>query len=128
MSAQEAEAMQVLRQVVLENPDYIYKVPSHYEVYGDGTEDLDGTCFYVHKNESGGLESPGCLVGQVGARMGLSLADMSKYEGLSARQMLGKLLPSLSEAVLRTLDHVQDKQDNGFTWKEAYELTVGELV
>lgn len=96
------QVMTTLREVVAENPDYVYESP-------DRTADIP--CLYVHDDK------PGCLVGHVLNRLGVELEDLSEYEGSDADKFVRPGF--VSERAGRVLQHAQFEQDRGDAWRYA---------
>jgi hypothetical protein len=108
------QVLSTLRDVVAENPEKVYKAPDNMLVFGDDT-----SCFYVHKNEDG-TEEAGCIVGTVLHRLGVSLADLKRVEGLSAVSALRAAeVKGLSYPTKSLLRYVQHNQDGGSSWGQA---------
>ncbi|MYR95440.1 MULTISPECIES: hypothetical protein [unclassified Streptomyces] len=122
-SITDEKVMQVLKEVVAENPDRVYDAPEH-QLTDDST-----TCFYVHTDDlTGEPVSPGCLVGQVLNRLGLPLHRLEELEGYDAPQAVTALGLPVSGRTLRVLGQAQQFQDSGKTWGEAYARTMGEGI
>lgn len=97
--------MATLREVVAERPEFIYQKPL-------ASEGNVAVCRYVHG------DVPGCLVGQVLHRLGVSLGTLSVHEGQPAHS-LADTLDIGSQAVRWALNAAQTAQDGGSTWGEA---------
>lgn len=96
------------RQVVDEfGENHVYTPPP-------GKDSLD--CFYVHGNK------PGCIVGVILNRCGVTLKELKGLEGFTA-EMLSKWT-SMSEDVAEYLQDLQTIQDEHGTWGDA--LTIAE--
>jgi hypothetical protein len=92
--------------VTLKGEDYVY-------VNRDGEQaGHDTSCHYVHGDQ------PGCIVGHVLHRAGVSLADLSNYEGQGAEDPASQLTDAGGE-VVRLLAFAQEHQDRGVPWGEA---------
>lgn len=112
------QVMNALRDVVAENPDKVYKAPESMRGYW-------GTCFYVHHNEDGSKE-PGCIVGTVLHRLGVSLDALQGQEGLQAMSATHGLgVKGLTDEARYTLRRVQRRQDRGDSWGAAYTAVTG---
>ncbi|MEU6704746.1 hypothetical protein [Streptomyces wuyuanensis] len=109
-----------LQEVVRESPEKVYESPEHMRTPG-------ATCFYVHTDEAGNRTGPGCIVGTVLHRLGVSLEALSEGEGWPAQSVLNHLASDLDPELLAKLRRVQMSQDNGDTWAEAYSSEFGEL-
>jgi hypothetical protein len=92
-----------------------------------GTRDDRGarlavTCSYVHNAGTPG-ECPGCIVGYVLAKHGVSLSVLSQEEGGASTELLKNLRNSgvldCDSTVSRMLDYAQQAQDIGKTWHDA---------
>lgn len=94
-----------LREVVAERPEHVYEKP---EGWGP-----DGAiqCFYVHP------DGPGCLVGQVMHRLGVSLEEMSQHEG--SGPYVFQRAGHISHFAADVLETAQSSQDEGDTWGDA---------
>ncbi|MFF8367871.1 hypothetical protein ACF05W_03455 [Streptomyces lydicus] len=110
----------VLREVVKESPEKVYRAPAHMDSNGLGT------CFYVHTHEDGTLATAGCVVGTLLHRLGVSLERLSPLEGLSATGVLRELGLDGDSPLADQLRRVQMSQDHGATWAKAYAATFGE--
>lgn len=118
------QVMNALREVVAENPDKVYQAPEHMKSFSD-----DPSCFYAHANESGGDLKPGCVVGHVLHRLGVSLDDLTENEGLGAHAVVPALgIKGVSEEMGLILRRVQRLQDQGDSWGLAYEKVTGQPV
>ncbi|MFI2031379.1 hypothetical protein [Streptomyces buecherae] len=109
--------MKTLRQVVAENPAHVYEGPEYSE--------RDDDCLYVHRDEAGAIEGPGCVMGHVLHRLGIPLEDLAQYEGLAIACVVGRLTSGISQGTEEILRRVQTLQDEGSSWAEAYELAAG---
>jgi hypothetical protein len=114
----ESRVMDVLREVVAERPDYVYKAPGHQVA---GLE----SCFYVHTDAEGNDPKPGCLVGAVLHRLGVPLEELAEREGTGAYIVASELLCTTMGAA-HALDYAQSCQDAGDTWAGA--LSAAEAV
>jgi hypothetical protein len=109
------DVLETLRTVVAERPDYVYAAPADQD-------DTRASCFYVHG--AGEDAQPGCLVGHVLYRHGVSLDDLAAHEGAGAHDVTTALVDLMGEpdAVRETLGallEAQGQQDDGATWGEA---------
>ncbi|WP_138958954.1 hypothetical protein [Streptomyces sp. YIM 121038] len=120
MSETDERLLEALRSVVKESPDRIYAKPEHMP----GGETY--SCFYVHSTEDGDPSEPGCLVGAVLHRLGISLEDIARYEGEGAAVPLLQFFDDISISATNTFVSVQGLQDDGVSWGEAYRQTTGE--
>lgn len=105
------QVLLVLDFVVAERgEDYVYP-----DEWRDGGTRL-GTCLYVTPDGTG----PACIVGAVVARLGVSLARLSRSEGQSARSVMEQVfgLPDRSPQSA-VLQGAQVVQDGGGTWGDA---------
>lgn len=109
----------VLRAVVESAPDTLYDAPAHQ--LGGTT-----TCFYVHTDaDSGEPKQPGCVVGVMLHTLGVPLAELAKYEGKTAVQLIPGVIrfPHDEENAVYSLrklvNGVQSMQDGGQTWASA---------
>lgn len=110
--------METLRAVVAERPDRVYEEP----VLAPSPMT---SCYYVHG--TGADRTPGCLVGHVFNRLGVSLDALQKYEGDSAEDVAAHVLeitghPDDVAEVRSVLDEAQSRQDMGDTWGRALEI------
>ncbi|MEU4920291.1 hypothetical protein AB0G29_13150 [Streptomyces parvus] len=123
MSITDEKVMKTLKEVVAGNPDRIYEAPEHQ------LADEPSACFYVHTDDlTNDPVSPGCLVGQVLNRLGLSLDRLAELEGHDAHQAVAALGLPLTDRTVNALGQVQHGQDSGQTWGEAYARSVGEGI
>lgn len=93
-------------------------------------EKIGGECRYVHNGE------PSCGVGRVLVRLGLPIAELAKYEGLSALG-LGSYLTNncekrglpllLAEDASKVLDEFQHNQDQAAPWGDALDAAENEF-
>jgi hypothetical protein len=97
--------MATLREVVAERPEFIYQKPP-------ASEGHIAVCRYVHG------DVPGCLIGHVLHRLGVSLETLSVHEGQPAQYLAGTLDIG-GDAVRWALGAAQEAQDGGSTWHEA---------
>lgn len=122
-SITDEKVMKTLKEVVAANPDRIYEAPEHQ------LADDPSSCFYVHTDDlTGDPVAPGCLVGQVLNRLGLSLDRLAELEGHDAYQAVAALGLPLSDRTVDALGQVQNVQDSGQTWGEAYVRSMGEGI
>lgn len=111
ITVDEETVLQTLRDVVAEQPEYVYEAPEHMQV-----ATAPANCFYVHTAKDG-TETCGCVVGHVLNRLGVPLEEMKRYEGSSAYDMVDELI-NTSESALLALDAAQGHQDIGTPWGE----------
>lgn len=98
-------AFALMKQVVEEvGPDHVYRRQPDVV-----------RCQYVHDTE------PGCLVGHILHRHGVSLETLARHEGQSAAMFVGTLATGEAAAML---SHAQSFQDAGLTWSETYRNTL----
>ncbi len=109
--------MKTLRQVVAEKPTHVYEGPEYSERADD--------CLYVHRDETGAIEGPGCVMGHALHRLGVPLEELALYEGLAIACVVGHLTSGISQGTEEILRRVQTLQDEGSPWSEAYELATG---
>ncbi|MFF3363612.1 hypothetical protein [Streptomyces misionensis] len=104
-----ARAKELLAEAVAEKgADYVYTGPDGEQ----GNPDRAAECYYVHGQQ------PGCIVGNVLHRAGVSLADLAQYEGQAAEDPVEQLTKA-NVAAVRLLISVQELQDRGTPWGEA---------
>lgn len=115
------EILTVLKAVVQEAPDTVYKAPWYMD------PERTGRCFYVHVDKSGVPTGAGCVVGQVLHRLGVPLDDLRQAEKLSASGALKLLGQDGASPLAEQLQRVQFLQDHGETWEAAYMAVFGEL-
>ena len=102
-----------LRQVVAENPDFVY--PSN--IRGQGQDDWHnggGACVYAHPDGS-----PACVIGHVVYRLTPELLPSYKSETQNAADLLVGLYPKVSSGVRVAATEAQSSQDDGSSWQEA---------
>ncbi|MCT2594241.1 hypothetical protein LHJ74_30775 [Streptomyces sp. N2-109] len=109
------EVMDILREVVAENPGYIYKAPPEVPPH---VKDVDTKCHYVHTDPDGSNVRPGCVVGHVLHHMGIPLDTLKLHEGAPATTVLYRLTDA-DEYVRSALEMAQTWQDSGYPWAEA---------
>lgn len=116
------DALSALNDAIVEKgSDFVYV--KEVEVYED--EDSYKVCTYVHPDEEGSLTVPGCLVGNVMARLGVPIEAMAAInnDGFSARVLFSYLssrnIISITEKAASLLVNAQCQQDNEFTWGES---------
>lgn len=102
-----------LREVVAEQPDYVYTLPAHMQ-------GGNYVCCYVHTDaDTGEPQAAGCVVGAVLDRLGIPLAGIEALEGAGATQAVPVFLnitgPLAAKAV-EVLDCAQAYQDGGAPW------------
>lgn len=105
--------LNMLKAVVEEKPDYVYSAPEYQE-------EPDASCFYVHTDENQEPVSAGCLVGAVLHRLGVPLSMLALHETKHASRVTRSLGIGLDRKTENTLNDVQDHQDSGATWGEAF--------
>ena len=111
---------QLLAEAVAEKgADYVYTTPDGEQ----GNEDVSPNCFYVH-----GFQ-PGCIVGHVLHKAGVSLASLREEESNNASGVLSSLRPDLpyEPGVDVLLNEAQQAQDQGVPWGEAVRLALQEV-
>lgn len=116
-----ARAEELLREAVAERgADYIYSK-------SEGSDGPFSSCLYVHKDAAGNPR-PGCGVGVVLHKAGVTLGSLAEEEGLSAMQVLGSMRvkgildadPFATELLLV----FQGWQDTGWPWGQALTLSL----
>lgn len=95
-------------------------------------EDMPG-CLYVHDTEKPQEEwTPGCIVGYVLNRAGVTLAQLKEYEHDHAASVLGKLrmagILEIDETSISLLRSVQVKQDDEQSWGPAVITSLGKQL
>lgn len=102
--------------------DYVYTTPDGQQ---SSPEDLT-TCLYVHGDQ------PGCIVGHVLHKAGVSLPLLSRSESDDAEGALGGLkadgIVAYEGRVSDLLKSVQAKQDHGVAWGTAVDEALAELA
>lgn len=116
------QVLETLKAVVAERPDYVYEAPAH-QVHMDPEGLINSTCFYVHADEDGSNERPGCLVGEVLHRLGVPLAELAEHEGNGASQV-ARVFGVDDRDALTVLDEAQCHQDQGVAWGRALEAAL----
>jgi hypothetical protein len=115
MSVTTGRVMETLRDVVAEQPEYIYEAPEHMA----HRHVMEGVaCFYVHTDADGGIATSGCVVGAVLNRLGVPLDALADWEGYGAFTVSRKVMSMPMEARY-ALARAQDAQDFGGTWADA---------
>jgi hypothetical protein len=109
--------LRTLKEVVTEaGPEWIYVRRPNATGLGTG-------CVYVHNGE------PDCIAGRVLAKLGVSTADLSKWEGKVCGQMSSEHLTvelnlpriPFDEHSLGVLNVAQDSSDSGYSWGSSLE-------
>ena len=116
-------ALSTLRDVVAERADYTYSSPEYMKGGAKGA-----SCFYVHKDVDGEIVCPGCVIGVVLHRLGMPLEELVKHEGKTASQLINVAVPGISSRTRKTLDVMQEHQDDGETWGESYVKATGDSL
>ncbi|MFF9268639.1 hypothetical protein [Streptomyces rochei] len=108
------KAKELLAEAVAEKgEDFVYVNRDGRPVAG-----LTGAdCHYVHGDQ------PGCIVGHVLHKAGVSLADLSEYEGQGAEDPALDLAGATDDAC-RLLSYAQENQDRGIPWGESVRLAL----
>lgn len=118
------DALSALNDAIMEKgSDFVYvkEVEARDEESGESYK----VCTYVHPDKEGNLTVPGCLVGNVMARLGVPIEKMAAINdgGMSARSLFSYLsdrnIISITEKAAGLLVNAQAHQDNEFTWGEA---------
>ena len=89
----------------VEGEDFVYVIPNQEELGSHAA------CLYVHDDK------PSCLIGRVLHDLGMSLEDLSQYEGQDASMPAEAF--GVSEHVADALTTAQFVQDTGETWGDA---------
>lgn len=108
-----------LKAVVAEQPDYVYAAPSHM------TDDAE--CYYVHTDDDGANQRPGCVVGHVLHRLGISLDEIGEHEDEDAHAAVPALVGGLNQGTMTLLCDVQQSQDRGTPWNVALASALREM-
>lgn len=99
--------------VALKGADYVYVNPDGVQASGS----FPGDCHYVHGDQ------PGCIVGHVLHKAGVSLTLLSDQEGQNSYAVLRNLhrasQVSCEEGVEALLGEAQGAQDMAVPWGEA---------
>lgn len=111
MQITDEQVIATLKEVVAEQPNYVYAAPEHMT---SGTE-----CFYVHMDADGSNQRPGCVVGHVLSRLGISLDELGEHEDAPAGAVVTRLVDGLNVVTEDLLQDVQTSQDGGNSWSEA---------
>ncbi|MCT2594240.1 hypothetical protein LHJ74_30770 [Streptomyces sp. N2-109] len=109
------EVMDILREVVAENPDYIYRAPP---VDPPHVADRQMSCLYVHTDADGSNPRPGCVAGHVMYRLGIPLDTLKRWEGVDALSLMQEFTDA-DKYTREALDVAQTRQDAGATWAQA---------
>lgn len=104
-------ALELLREVVAEQPDFVYeRVP---------VEDLGPSCLYQFDGK------PSCIVGQVLFRHGWSIGELAALDARrplpAAHCLPSKLVDSDARAIL---NEAQGFQDSGVPWRSVLQAIV----
>ena len=125
-AAQVTKALEIMAEVVTEyGREYVYRKPAY------------GSCLYVHTWHRDGkaIDVPGCLIGHVLHRLGVSLAELAATDsGGTLTNEDGDMLDSgisdyghrlgLHETTVDVLSRAQGLQDIGYRWGHAYDAAV----
>jgi hypothetical protein len=105
--------------VALKGADYVYTTPDGKQ----GSVDYQPTCLYVHGSR------PGCIVGHVLNKAGVSLARLREEERNDASNVLRNLREDLAyeDGVSQLLQDAQGAQDEGVPWGEAVRQALASL-
>lgn len=124
------DALSALNDAIVEKgSDFVYV--KEVEVQDD--EDGYKVCTYVHPDAEGNLTVPGCLVGNVMARLGVPIEQMAAInnDGFSARVLFSYLssrsLISITEKAASLLVNAQGQQDHEVSWGESVYTAVGRV-
>lgn len=98
----EARAMELLREVVAERPDYVDPNASR------------GGCMYLEYDSDGGPVAPSCIVGHVLYRHGWTLDNLWSREITNPSQF-----EEIDVRAAMRLSVAQEAQDEGRTWATA---------
>lgn len=90
-------------------------------VYEDEFGNRGGQCMYVHTRNPPSPE-PGCLHGQVLARLGVSLDQLADYEGTGIYSVLLDGLAVEDDELAYAAEDSQGKQDSGENWGTAQDI------
>ena len=102
-----------LRQVVAENPDFVYPHdPSG--IRQDAWHGFSGACVYALEDGT-----PACVIGHVVYRLTPELLPPYGTGPESATSLLARLYPNLSEGTQEMAAWVQSRQDRGGSWQKA---------
>lgn len=113
-----------------ENADYGFKYTKPSE--GEAPSDMGGGCFYVHKDESGELTVPGCIVGTAFLREKLMAVEdfqnggfLCHYNGNDSHRLISEITrhdnptARFTERAQFFIREVQSQQDRGIEWSKA---------
>lgn len=115
MDLTDEQIITTLRAVVAERPDYVYERPAHMKpIYGDNGH-IAADCLYVHTAPDDATDlTPGCLIGKVFHRLGVSLEDLVRWEGKGGFEVADEY--GASTEVGNVLSTAQNSQDSGQSW------------
>jgi hypothetical protein len=104
-----AQALRLLREVVAESPDFIYKPPA---------DDVQSVCVYAYDGQ------PSCIVGKALYRAGydvdvLAALDCANDPGAYNLAKLGIAADGDALAIFAAAQRVQDRSYEGNTWTDA---------
>ena len=102
-----ARAQELLAEAVAEKGEGFIYTNRNGVPAGDGV-----TCHYVHGDQ------PGCIVGHVLHKAGVSLDALKEYEGQGAEHPVTDLTNAPEDAC-RLLSYAQEYQDRGIPWGAA---------
>jgi len=102
-----------LREVVAENPDFVYPAASIRMKQNDW-HNGGGACVYAHPDGS-----PACVIGHVVYRLTPELLPYYHADPQNASDLLAGLYPKVSAGVRVAASEAQSSQDNGSSWQEA---------
>ncbi len=101
----DARFAEAMREVVAKKPAGYTYPQSHRTKHNK-------TCQYVFRGK------PSCLIGQALVKVGVTVDELRKQEGDSAREVLNRLT-DVSDAVRFAATSAQRFQDGGLTWADA---------
>lgn len=100
--------------------DFLYVNPFGQPMRDEAGYHTGASCFYVHGDV---VQTPGCFVGNVLHRLGVSLEYLTGCEHMRAGAVIASLevdnVLKMSFASRQMLVTIQSAQDSGKTWGEA---------
>lgn len=96
-------ALQLLREVAAERPNYVYQSP------------VEASCVYIDPQ----THEPSCLIGHVLIRAGWTVKELETVNRTDIGTLLERSGFDPNENVVRILSEAQERQDGENTWARA---------
>lgn len=112
MSVTGQNVITAVREIVAENPDFIYAPPQS-----------GGQCLYVHPDEYGQKTIVGCLLARAFVKCGISVDPLAAFDtdddGVDAAAVAAELGINATDDEGRWMVSVQGFQDARYPWNDA---------